>query len=222
MVNMRVAIKQPGKEMVAAIPKVTLRTLQKESTRRLIRESARAQFTSAGLAATQVDQIALAAGVSRATFYLHYKDKEDVLRDIAIDYTPRALAVMRQLKGPSPTKSDILSWLAEWVALVRAELAATMIFTELAQGEAGMPTYVVEIVEQIIEALGEKNPAFRAVTRLGPMQMEAKIRTEMLIMQGTKTCGRVARSDDRAFNEIALSVVADMFEAFINDAKFAA
>jgi hypothetical protein len=85
-----------------------------------------------------------------------------------------------------------------------------------------MPAYVVEIVDQIIEALGEKNAAFHAATQPGLLQMEAKIRTEMLIMQGTKTCGRVARSEDRDYNEVALSVLAEMFEAFLNDPKFAA
>jgi AcrR family transcriptional regulator len=221
MATKRVALKKPVEESLAPPPKVTLRTLQKESTRLLIRETARAQFSSLGLAATQVDQIALAAGISRATFYLHFKDKEDVLRDIALDYTPRALAVMRGLKGPAPTKSDILAWLEEWVALVRAERAATMIFTELSQSDAGMPAYVQKIVEQIVEALAEKNVAFRAAVRAGPLQMEAKIRTEMLIMQGTKTCGRIARSGDRAYQDVALSVVAEMFEAFINNPRFA-
>jgi AcrR family transcriptional regulator len=200
--------------------KPTLRAMQKENTRKEIRNAARALFSTLGWSATQVDQIASAARVSRATFYLHFKDKEDVLREIALDYMPSALAVMRRLKGPSPGHKDLMAWLREWVKLVKSERAATIIFTELAQGDAGLPGYIQKIVDEIVDVLAETFESFAAVKRPGPLQLEAKIRTEMLIMQTTKICRQIVRIGDREYADVALSILATMFHDFLTDARF--
>jgi AcrR family transcriptional regulator len=207
-----------GSKLTALAPRPSLRTVQKEMTRDRLREAARALFFSSGYAAATVEQIAAVAGASRATFYLHFKDKDEVLQDIALDYAPRALAVMRRLKGPLPTHAEIRAWLCDWVDLVAAERASTMIFTEVAQH--GMPPYVQDIVDQIILTLGERIPAFRAATLPGPLQLEARVWTDMLIAQGTRACGHAARGRDKNYSDMSLDVVATLFERFIHDPRF--
>ncbi|WCI07753.1 helix-turn-helix domain containing protein [Arthrobacter sp. OVS8] len=50
----------------------SLREAQKQLTRDMIVDRALELFTEKGYAATTIDEIAVAAGTTRATFYAHY------------------------------------------------------------------------------------------------------------------------------------------------------
>ena len=58
---------------------LSLRDEQKRLTRRLLIEGARAAFDRKGYAATTIEDIVAEANASRATFYLHFKSKADVV-----------------------------------------------------------------------------------------------------------------------------------------------
>lgn len=61
----------------------SLRDEQKRATRMRIVEEARQLFVREGYLGVRVDDIAAAVGCSRATFYLHFTGKTEVLRAIA-------------------------------------------------------------------------------------------------------------------------------------------
>ncbi|WP_280414670.1 TetR/AcrR family transcriptional regulator [Nocardia carnea] len=71
-----------------AVRRGTLREEQKRSTTARIVDAARDLFETRGYSAVRVDDIAAAAGCSRATFYLHFTGKPEVLRAIANGGTP--------------------------------------------------------------------------------------------------------------------------------------
>lgn len=58
----------------------TLRDRQKQQTRELMLGSALRLFETQGYAATTVDEIAAGATATRATFYLHFASKAEVMR----------------------------------------------------------------------------------------------------------------------------------------------
>ena len=58
---------------------LSLRDEQKRLTRRRLIEGALAAFEQKGYAATTIDDIVAEANASRATFYLHFKSKADVV-----------------------------------------------------------------------------------------------------------------------------------------------
>ena len=58
---------------------LSLRDEQKRLTRRLLIEGALAAFERKGYAATTIEDIVAEAKASRATFYLHFKSKADVV-----------------------------------------------------------------------------------------------------------------------------------------------
>ncbi|WP_405485382.1 TetR/AcrR family transcriptional regulator [Nocardia sp. NBC_00511] len=66
-----------------ATKRTSLRDEQKRLTRSRLIEAATQLFTTQGYATVRVDDIAAAVGCSRATFYLHFTGKPDVLRAIA-------------------------------------------------------------------------------------------------------------------------------------------
>lgn len=63
----------------------SLRTAQKQLTRRLLLDSALAAFEAKGYAATTVDDIAKGAGTTRTTFYLHFASKAELVKALIVD-----------------------------------------------------------------------------------------------------------------------------------------
>ena len=65
----------------------TLREEQKRATRAKLVAAAREQFEARGYAAVTVDEIAADVGCSRATFYVHFPGKLEVLQAISAEAT---------------------------------------------------------------------------------------------------------------------------------------
>jgi AcrR family transcriptional regulator len=63
----------------------TLREVQKQRTRELLLERGLASFATKGYRATTIDDIAAAAGTTRATFYLHFASKAQLMRQLIED-----------------------------------------------------------------------------------------------------------------------------------------
>ncbi|MDZ4091141.1 MAG: helix-turn-helix domain-containing protein [Arthrobacter sp.] len=88
----------------------SLREAQKQLTRDMIVDRALELFTEKGYAATTIDEIAVAAGTTRATFYAHYPSRADLMRD----FMARVNAVLDRADGP-----DRATTAAELVDAVR-------------------------------------------------------------------------------------------------------
>ena len=105
----------------------SLREAQKQLTRDMIIDRALELFTEKGYAATTIDEIAVAAGTTRATFYAHYPSRADLMRD----FMARVNAVLDRADGPDRVTTaaglvdvvrrgeleGILSWLESRAAL---------------------------------------------------------------------------------------------------------
>jgi AcrR family transcriptional regulator len=63
----------------------TLRDAQKQRTRQLLIEHGLELFASKGYQAVKIDDIAAAAGATRATFYLHFASKAELMRQLIED-----------------------------------------------------------------------------------------------------------------------------------------
>jgi AcrR family transcriptional regulator len=88
----------------------SLREAQKQLTRDMIVERALTLFTEKGYVATTIDDIAAAAGTTRATFYAYYPSRVDLMRD----FMARVNAVLDRADGPDRTTTA-----AELVDVVR-------------------------------------------------------------------------------------------------------
>jgi len=64
----------------AETTRITTRDRQRLDTRQRLYDVALAEFRERGYDAVQVEDIVRAAGVARGTFYLHFQNKEDLLR----------------------------------------------------------------------------------------------------------------------------------------------
>ena len=87
----------------------TLRDRQKQQTRELLQGAALELFEAKGYAATTIDEIAVAATTTRATFYLHFASKADLMKSLIA----RADVILTEVDDPP---------LADVVASGRREL----------------------------------------------------------------------------------------------------
>jgi AcrR family transcriptional regulator len=60
----------------------TLRDAQKAFTRQRLLDGAAEAFAAKGYGATTIDDVVEVAGATRATFYLHFKGKADIVREL--------------------------------------------------------------------------------------------------------------------------------------------
>jgi AcrR family transcriptional regulator len=90
----------------------TLRDEQKRQTRRRLIEGALAAFERKGYAATTIDDIVAEANASRATFYLHFKNKSDVVLVMAQTLGRRWRELYRELTaGQRLSRKELYDWI---------------------------------------------------------------------------------------------------------------
>jgi AcrR family transcriptional regulator len=89
--------------------RVSLRDEQKRFTRQRLIDAAREVFERAGYANATIEDITRTAGASRATFYLHFKGKAEIVNELfLLVLLPDANAIYEQLHElTSPTWVDV-------------------------------------------------------------------------------------------------------------------
>jgi AcrR family transcriptional regulator len=122
---------------------LSMREQQRAFTRRRLMEVAQQLFASQGYPETTVDDIARTAGASRATFYLHFKSKAELMGSAIDAMVPMAVETYHvldeQLADDGPQlPSRLRGWLAEWLErwtdgaqASHATLQATMLEPEV-------------------------------------------------------------------------------------------
>jgi len=92
----------------------TLREEQKLFTRRRLVGAAVDVFNQVGYAPATIEDIAGAAGASRATFYLHYKSKADIVREMLVYLGEDSTRIYDDLDAlTDPTRDELRDWLAQ-------------------------------------------------------------------------------------------------------------
>jgi len=90
---------------------LSLRDEQKRLTRRRLIEGALAAFQRRGYAATTIEDIVAEANTSRATFYLHFKSKADVVLVITQTLGRRWRELYLELtSGEGLSRQDLYEW----------------------------------------------------------------------------------------------------------------
>jgi AcrR family transcriptional regulator len=93
----------------------TERDRQREETRRRVYESALEVFRRDGVEKARIDEIARAAGVSRGTFYFHFRTKDDVLLALVHESETRLCDQIEALPADAPI-TEVLDTIAEHIA----------------------------------------------------------------------------------------------------------
>lgn len=99
---------------MAPIAEGSLRAAQKHLTRRLLIDAALSEFAEKGFMGTTVNDIVRAAGTSRATFYLNFSSKYELVSEMRAELSPDFRERYRELDGVLATRS--VEQFRAWVA----------------------------------------------------------------------------------------------------------
>lgn len=105
---------QPAEALRELRETPTSRDIQREETRRRLRDAALRVYRKDGLAAAKIDDIARIAAVSRGTFYFHFPTKEDVLVDLLDAAEQRIAAAVSKLPKKATLKKVLETVSAEF------------------------------------------------------------------------------------------------------------
>ena len=109
----------------------TLRVQGEDTVRRLL-DAGRAAFARLGYSATRVDDVVDAAGTSHGTFYLYFRDKEDLLHRLAIecgDELDRLTTELDALADPLPGGA-LRGWVTTFVRAYPAHASVIRVWLE--------------------------------------------------------------------------------------------
>lgn len=91
-----------------------LRTQQKNYTRQRLLQVSRDLFAAQGTAATGIDEIARAAGTSRATVYTHFSGKQEIIRELLGEMWERCHLLCRSFDElPDCSPAEVRGWLGQ-------------------------------------------------------------------------------------------------------------
>src|SRR5690349_10373690 len=189
--------------------KTTLRDAQKAHTRQCILDAARTVFFREGFYGSTIDQIVTEAGASRPTFYLHFKDKEQILGELMAGYAARAVPLMERLPGPRPSIDEVKAWLFEVGAFLEQEQALASVITEVStHRQANRPRYGLALIDKWIQALSGRAPAFAAAVKETPPDVNARARAQLLIIEIAWAGEHISMNKEAAFTDQAVTLVA--------------
>jgi AcrR family transcriptional regulator len=92
---------------------VNLRDVQKQQTRSRLVDAAAECFRVRGYAATTIDDVVTGAGATRATFYLHFRTKADLVQELMADVHRDAQAVNERLAAAvaAGDRASLRTWI---------------------------------------------------------------------------------------------------------------
>jgi len=167
--------------MVPDSKPIPLRRQQRDFTRQRLVDAARELFVRNGAKATSIDDIAKAAGTSRATFYAHFSDKQDVIRELARGVWETAFAIYEEFSALSEwNHATIAGWMRRVFDAWERHAAATGIVLQELPSE--LHADFLRKGDIRIDALMSGNPLWN---RFSPT--EARRRASLLLFQLERT-----------------------------------
>jgi AcrR family transcriptional regulator len=103
---------------------MSIREEKKLATARQILVVARELFLKKGYSQTSVEEIALAAGVSRAGLFNYYRGKAAILAGLSAELEPRLVQLVQHYQARSLTTADKIRQLFEYSAKILEQTAA--------------------------------------------------------------------------------------------------
>jgi AcrR family transcriptional regulator len=185
--------------------RLSLRTRQKALTRQLLWDAAVGLFVAKGYAATTIDDITSSAGVSRATFYLHFDGKAR-LAALAYDEVlmPETLSFYRRLDTLGDP-AQVRGWLDDALSFCERHHDLLSFAEEAVSLEPTLHDYrMSRLLDRCVEAM----PRFRERWS-GPERAKAHLRLELLIAQLTSFADLWVKGHWPVERETALDVLID-------------
>lgn len=192
----------------------SLREAQRALKRSLIIDAAREIFFLRGYHGATMEEIAKAAGASRSTLYANFKDKDEILAEVANGYMFGLCQVAGRLLGPAPSRHEIDVWLREIAAFIASERTPSVLISGLASADDA-PPIIHHIGDELIKTLAVRLPPFQLALEDGLARAWATV----VLREIGWACQQYTRNGDEGPGPNLLIVAGDLFEQFIQQNK---
>jgi AcrR family transcriptional regulator len=190
------------------------RSMRKADTARRLLNAGCTLFTERGYDATTIDQIASAAGVSRAAFYLHYESKSEIIHTLSNNVGESLGACYDMLLDlpDEPPLEMVTEWVRHFFETCRQDGAmALMLQNTLPRAN---PDLVDEIAyyDDVMDRLGARYARFADAKRNAGTRAEA----QLFFFQLVAMIRQLYAADSRLDWDELCRANAKTFLAFIN------
>lgn len=193
---------------------LSLREQQKRFTRQRLIEAALAVIEERGYAAATIDDIVAAAGASRATFYLHFKNKLELMRGLLDVLAADGLQKWERLAGlGDPTWQQLRDWVEHDAATYYERNRAIIAAVE--QAVASEPELASQEVASRLAAITVVLEKFLGTWSEQDLE-QARLRCVMLMLELDRFCilWIVHRADYQ--QDLVLDALTDSWWAAMN------
>jgi AcrR family transcriptional regulator len=160
-----------------------LRDQQKKFTRERLAASAARVIDRKGYANASIEEIAGEAGASRATFYLHFSSKVEVVRALMGHLEDDAMTKYERLPSMAePTWSDIRGWLADFIGIWEEHGAEIGTVQQAAAIEPEIGEAIMDAIDQVTDVLAPWLAACAGIDR-----DEAVLKVTLWILEVERT-----------------------------------
>jgi AcrR family transcriptional regulator len=200
---------RPAPSEAAEFRPPSLREGQKLLTRRLLLEAAQRVFVQRGYGATTVDDIVKAAGASRATFYLHFANKAEVMAAIFQSLMPATAEYWRNLDRSLGSRKDLRGWLEQAIGWWEKHREILPALHEASAADSKLAAQQYQGVRKLTDEL----TGYFSRTR-GAKKREARLRIELLISQLDDFCMKwIVQKAREADRQMVLAVLTEIWGA---------
>lgn len=192
-----------------SVKPMPLRQQHKLMTKERIMEAGVRVFLERGYADATIDDIVAAASIGRATFYLHFKSKLEVMRALIRVVEQQNEVLIEELRDIArPNREALEAWIRQFVEhwLVEADrflvgLQALASEPELSDELQGGIRMAIEIVTRLI----------RKERKLSPV--EATLRAELLVYSLQQACRSLMSESSRYDVDLVVRVITEIWIA---------
>jgi len=185
---------------------------QRRLTRRRIADAARHCFYEHGVAETSIEQIAREAGVGRATLYLHFANKDAILRELLAANMRGVRLIFRELCDvPHVDGAAARYWLSEYINALRRHREAMPLFHLGLASDADARALLKEHRALLSATLAERFPA------LVDLDAHGRARLALTLARIDQFASAAAENDASFEVEAGLDLVSGELAALLND-----
>jgi AcrR family transcriptional regulator len=131
----------------------TLRAEQKASTRRKLIDSGMRIFSEKGYVNTTIDDIVLAAGTTRTSFYLHFKNKSEIPKAAIREVTRDTAFAGLTCDGHPPSLEEVQTWIDSVLSYWRSVRDRESVFAKALEVEPELASIRAEEIKHYMEIL---------------------------------------------------------------------
>lgn len=188
---------------------------RKQDSRQRMFAAAFHSFSENGYALASVEDIASRAGVSRMTFYRHFRGKSDIASELYRRAVARHAPLLLRIRDADWRDHRVVhDWLRDMFETDHANRLLLRVFNQASAVDQDFTKQAQAHLGTLIIALGEKIPAF-ALRADHPDDRRRWLEAWLLIYEILDQSNHAALDSGVASDPLMLDILADQFLAFV-------